>query len=84
MVRNFDSSAAVILTFEHPTLAGNQVGGWMPKLREHPLLTAPGIFINGPLGSAAFIEYFSAHIKPEGEVARNPALDSSMPSFSLK
>jgi nitrate reductase (NAD(P)H) len=35
-----------ILTFEHPTLAGNQNGGWMPKMREHPALTTPGVYVD--------------------------------------
>ncbi len=34
------------IKFEHPTLAGNQSGGWMTKLKEHPSLTAPGIYVD--------------------------------------
>eukprot|EP01038_Epipyxis_sp_PR26KG_P005180 gene5180-7207_t len=29
--------------FEHPTLAGNQTGGWMTKMKGHPSLTTPGL-----------------------------------------
>lgn len=32
--------------FEHPTLAGNQPGGWMAELKEHPSLTAPGVYLD--------------------------------------
>lgn len=32
--------------FEHPTLAGNQAGGWMSEMKEHPSLTAPGVFVD--------------------------------------
>lgn len=32
-----------ILTFEHPTLAGTQDGGWMTRLKGHPSLTTPGM-----------------------------------------
>ena len=40
------SSSALTVRFEHPTLAGNQAGGWMSDLKEHPSLTAPGVFID--------------------------------------
>jgi nitrate reductase (NAD(P)H) len=37
---------SMTLTFEHPTLAGNQSGGWMPRMREHPALITPGVYVD--------------------------------------
>jgi nitrate reductase (NAD(P)H) len=33
----------VTIQFEHPTMAGNQSGGWMERLKGHPSLTHPKI-----------------------------------------
>jgi hypothetical protein len=44
--KSIGGTGNTILTFEHPTLAGNQNGGWMPKMREHPALTTPGVYVD--------------------------------------
>ena len=49
-----DTGAGAILPrlkFEHPTLAGNQNGGWMARIKEHPSLTAPGVYSDHAKGS---------------------------------
>lgn len=38
------ATGAVSVQFEHPTLAGNQPGGWMAKIKGSPALTSPGVF----------------------------------------
>ena len=35
---------ASCIRFEHPTMAGNVPGGWMARMKEHPALTAPGVY----------------------------------------
>lgn len=41
-----EGNGVLTVRFEHPTLAGNQAGGWMSDLKEHPSLTAPGVFVD--------------------------------------
>lgn len=41
-IHNVTVDGEQCVQFEHPTMAGNVPGGWMPKLKEHPSLTAPG------------------------------------------
>ena len=65
--------------FEHPTLAGNQNGGWMMRLKEHPALTAPGVFNDHVDAPAAATAAAPAAAPP----AAAAAFDPSKPSFSL-
>jgi nitrate reductase (NAD(P)H) len=71
--------------FEHPTLAGNQNGGWMMRLKEHPALIAPGAFndhVDAPDAAAAAATVTAA--PADTDAAAVPAVfDPSKPSFSL-
>ena len=69
-------------TFEHPTLPGALSGGWMQAMKEHPALTAPGVFtINNDDGVT--------EVKTTDEVATvapptYTSIDPSIPTFTLE
>ena len=78
-------------TFEHPTLPGALSGGWMQAMKEHPALTAPGVFTinddgssNSSSGGGGVTE-----VKTTNEVATvatptYTSIDPSTPTFTLE
>jgi nitrate reductase (NAD(P)H) len=73
-------------TFEHPTLPGALSGGWMQAMKEHPALTAPGVFINNDDSNSSSGDN---EVKTTDEVATvaPPAytsIDPSIPTFTLE
>ena len=75
-------SGDVSLTFEHPTLAGNQNGGWMPKLREHPALTTPGIYVDPATMEGTLVPALVPTIVEEVHVKAD--FDPSKPHYSME
>ena len=79
-------SSPTSIVFEHPTLAGNQQGGWMARLKEHPALTTPGVYVDPASGLAAQALFaktseLSTEVAP---IKAKAAFDPSLPSFSLE
>ena len=74
------------LQFEHPTLAGNQNGGWMAKLKEHPSLTAPGIYVtDDQLKSSTVNNDDAKNVENTKSIteAEEDKFNPSKPSFSM-
>jgi len=79
-------------TFEHPTLPGALSGGWMQAMKEHPALTAPGVFTMNDDGSNSSSNSSSSgggEVKTTDEVATvappaNTSIDPSIPTFTLE
>ena len=71
-------------TFEHPTLAGAQPGGWMQAMKEHPALTAPGVFTNDGTSSSSSVVSSSVVKTTDDEVAAAAALLTSDPIADSK
>eukprot|EP01036_Dinobryon_divergens_P027779 gene27779-36606_t len=90
-----EGNGVLTVRFEHPTLAGNQAGGWMSDLKEHPSLTAPGVFVDPKTALNDLLMDSTASVPAPPPVAVTaPAVynsvkdipfvfDPSQPSYSL-
>lgn len=73
--------------FEHPTLAGQQNGGWMQRFKEHPALVAPVVFnphndaLKDVDSSVAVASVALAAVSLEPEAV---TFDPSKPSFTAE
>lgn len=68
------------ISFEHPTLAGTQPGGWMARLKEHPSLTVPGTYVDP---AAANMLVPIPAVAPVAAVEVPIPFDPTKPSFSM-
>eukprot|EP01041_Mallomonas_annulata_P005810 gene5810-11716_t len=86
--KNIDQESGVtVLTFEHPTLAGTQEGGWMTRLKGHPSLTTPWLH-HEPIGTLVDTTN-SAILQVDAVTTPSPTMsvavfDPSKPSFSME
>jgi nitrate reductase (NAD(P)H) len=71
-----ESAGTKGVIFEHPTLAGNQNGGWMMRLKGDPSLTAPLV---------QHVETKGVYVGAvEEKIERAPVvIDTSKPSFTM-
>jgi nitrate reductase (NAD(P)H) len=74
------------LRFEHPTLAGNQNGGWMMKLKEHPSLTSPGVYLDCGGGNSmqGNVGVAAALATKEDTKRKEEPFDPTKPHFSIE
>jgi len=77
-------------TFEHPTLAGAQSGGWMQTMKEHPSLTSPGVYTDATnvVSSNNVVAVADAVIASntviDSKTAASLSIDPSTPSFTAE
>lgn len=67
------------LMFEHPTLAGNQPGGWMVRNKGDPSFTAP--LVSAPLPSDSYVPALAESVKAPVVVSER---DLSKPAYTMQ
>lgn len=79
-----DGTADVTLTFEHPTLAGAQDGGWMVRKKGDPSLTDPLTpYEATPTSASTSLVSQTTPVTPLPAALVVPAFDPSEPNFSM-
>lgn len=86
-IHRYEVDGITMLTFEHPTLAGNQSGGWMQKVKGDALLTSPGVYQPKSSFEESLPAISSSEQQLRTEVAPSAVadiFDPSKPSYSIE
>lgn len=73
------------IRFEHPTMAGNTAGGWMARMKGHPSLTTPGIYLDPDSAAATIISTTEPLTSGTSDASiSGDSFDATKPSYTLE